>query len=188
METLAISLPHEQVLVARAQADRAAFAEVYDHFFRRVYNYVRYRVNEPDAADDLTAQIFEQVLCHLAEYRPKRGPFAAWLFRIARNRVRDHLRHERRHPQVPLGSLEERIGDHTELADQVAAKQTRARALALVAELKEREREIIALKFGAGLTNRQIADLMDLSESNVGVILYRTLRALRQHLRDDGEE
>jgi RNA polymerase sigma factor (sigma-70 family) len=181
--TLAAAPSDEEILAERAQSDRAAFAAVYDHFFRRVYNYARYRVGDSDAADDVTAQIFEQVLRHLPKYRPQRGLFAAWLFRIARNAVYDYLRQRRRHPQLSLEALTDRVSDQPGPDQQVEERLRWAHLLNLIAMLSEREQEVIALKFGAGLTNRQIAELMKLSESNVGVILYRTLGKLRELLR-----
>jgi RNA polymerase sigma-70 factor (ECF subfamily) len=183
---LATTLSHEEALAVRAQTDRAAFAAVYDHFFRRVYNYVRYRVGEPEAAEDVTAQVFERALRHLPGYRASRGSFAAWLFGIARHAVQDQLRHRRRHPQVSLEAVEDRLSDQSKPDEQVEAAQTRACLLALIATLKQRDQEIIALKFGAGLTNRRIAELTGLSENNVGVILYRTIHALRQKLNAEG--
>lgn len=181
-DTFAMPLSHEEALVARAQADRAAFALVYDHFYRRVYNYVRLRVGHPETTEDITAQVFERALRHLSEYRPDRAPFAAWLFSIARHAVIDHFRQQRRHATLPLEVADERSSEQPELDEQVEEAQTRARVLALVGKLKERDREIIALKFGAGLNNRQIAELAGLTESNVGVILYRTMRTLRREL------
>jgi RNA polymerase sigma-70 factor (ECF subfamily) len=188
LETLTAASSDEQALAKRAQADRAAFAAVYDHFFRRVYNYVRYRVGSPEAADDVTAQIFEQVLRHLPEYQPRRGLFAAWLFRIARNTVYDYLRHHRRHPSLSLEALTDRISDQPGPEQQLEEGLRRAHILDAIAALSEREQEVIALRFGAGLTNRQIADLLKVSESNVGVIVFRTLGKLRQALRAEEHE
>lgn len=191
METIALeasttAIAYELTLATSAQADIAAFAAIYDHFFRRVYNYVRYRVGDAAEADDLTAQVFERVLRHLPSYRAKRGPFAAWLFRIARNTVYDELRRRQRHPWLPLETIHDHIDDQVGPDEEVAAKLERARVLGLIAALPERKREIIALKFGAGLTSRHIADLMKLSESNVGVILYRALNTLRSQLAEGG--
>ncbi|MFQ6101808.1 MAG: sigma-70 family RNA polymerase sigma factor [Anaerolineae bacterium] len=85
-------LPNELALVARATAEPAAFAAIYDHYFPRVYNYVRYRVRDAQTADDITAQVFERALTHIGTFNPERAPFAAWLFGIARNAVNDHFR------------------------------------------------------------------------------------------------
>lgn len=185
MEALAASHRYEENLAARAQTDQASFAAVYDHFFRRVYNYVRYRVGDPASADDVTAQIFERALNHLSEYHSKRGSFAAWLFGIARHAVQDHLRKRRRNPHVPLESVEDRLSDAAGPDQHVEAKQDREYLLGLIASLNEREKEILALKFGASLTNRRIAELIGLKESHVGVILYRTMGKLREKLQGD---
>lgn len=89
-------LPNELALVARATAEPAAFAAIYDHYFPRVYNYVRYRVRDTETADDVTAQVFERALVCIGSYRPERAPFAAWLFAIVRNAVNDYLRAQKR--------------------------------------------------------------------------------------------
>jgi len=84
--TIAV-LPNELALVARATAEPAAFAAIYDHYFPRVYNYVRYRVRDVETADDITAQVFERALVSIGSYRPERAPFSAWLFAIAHNPI-----------------------------------------------------------------------------------------------------
>lgn len=175
-------LPNEQALVACATAEPAAFAAIYDHYFPRVYNYVRYRVGDAEMADDLTAQVFERALVSIGRYRPERGPFAAWLFAIARNAVSDCLRAQRRRRWLSLEVLRDRASTEPQPEEVAIRDETRAELLAAVARLSDRERDLIALKFAAGLTNRRIAKLTGLSESNVGVILYRAMRRLRAEL------
>ncbi len=80
----------ESVLVCRAKTEPRAFADLYDHYFPRVYNYIRYHVRDAETADDITAQVFERALIKISSYRPERASFADWLFAIARNAVRDH--------------------------------------------------------------------------------------------------
>ena len=175
-------LANERALVVRATAEPAAFAAIYDHYFPRVYNYVRYRVGDADVADDLTAQIFERTLMRIGDYRADRGSFAAWLFAIARNAINDHLRAQGRRRWLSLELLRHQASTKPQPEEIVVRDETRAELLAALARLTDRERDLIALKFAAGLTNRRIAELTGLSESNVGVILYRAARRLRVEL------
>ena len=175
-------LPNEAALAARAMAEPAAFVAIYDHYFPRVYNYVRYRVREADAADDTTSEVFERAWSNMGRYRSERAPFAVWLFAIARNAVNDHLRARWRRRWLSLDALRDRPGSDPQPEEIAARNETRARLLLAVAHLSERERDILGLKFGAGLTNRNIGELAGLSESNVGVILYRAVRRLRAEL------
>ena len=105
MDGLVAALPNERILIVQAVAEPAAFGAIYDHYFPRVYNYVRYRVGDAQAADDLTAQVFERVLVKIGGYRPERSPFAAWLFALARNAVNDYFRAQRRHPWLSVEAL-----------------------------------------------------------------------------------
>ena len=178
------ALADELVHVARAIDDPAAFAALYDHYFPRVYNYVRYRVQDPVLSDDLTADVFERTLAHLDTYRPDRAPFGAWLFSIARHVITDHFRAQSRRRWLSFDGLHRQASPDPAPEQIAAANTVRARLLAAVGELPDRERDVLALKFAASLTNRQIAQLTGLSESNVGVILYRSLRRLRDQLQD----
>lgn len=175
-------LPNELALVAQATVEPAAFIAIYDHYFSRVYNYVRYRVRDAETADDVTAQVFERALVSIGSYRPERGPFAPWLFAIARNAVNDHLRAKRRRRWLSLEVLRGQPGNEPQPEEVAIHNETRAELLAAVARLSDRERDLIALKFASGLTNRRIAELTGLSENNVGVILYRAVQRLRAEL------
>jgi RNA polymerase sigma factor (sigma-70 family) len=176
-------LANEAALVARAMAEPAAFSAIYDHYFPRVYNYVRYRVQDAEAADELTAEVFEAIWGKFGSYRPERAPFAAWLFAIARNAINDHLRALSRHPWLSLETLRDKPSLEPQPEQVAIHHETRAELLAALARLSERERDFIALKFAAGLTNRSIAQLTGQSEDNVGVILYRAMRRLQAELR-----
>lgn len=188
MSNFATILPNEPALIKQSMVDASAFAAVYDHYFARIYNYVRYRVQETDTADDLTSHIFERVLVNLDSYRPEKAPFAAWLFAIARNAVNDHLRAQQRRRWLSLERLRDWAGGDPPPGEVVAGREAHHRLLTAVARLGSRERDIIALKFAGGLTNRRIAELTGLTESHVGVILYRTIRRLRTELEAQGVE
>jgi RNA polymerase sigma factor (sigma-70 family) len=181
------ALPNEIALVTQARVDPAAFAAIYDHYFGRVFNYVRYRLPDADSADDVTAQVFERTLNNLDRYQPDKAPFSAWLFAIARNAVNDHLRRQQRR-WMSLDILWNRSSEEPEPGQIVSEQELHHELLAAVAGLRVRERDLIGLKFAAGLTNRRIAELTGLSESNVGIILFRTVRRLRADLEARGVE
>lgn len=182
MEAAIEMMENEAALVKRAVAEPAAFAEIFDYYFPRVYNYVRYRVRDAETTDDITAIVFERALHKIDTYRPERNPFANWLFAIARNAVRDHLRSANRRRVVSLETLSEHASNELLPEELVVRGETHRLIRTAVETLGERDREIIALKFGAGLTNRAIAEMVRLSESNIGVILYRAVRRLRSEL------
>jgi len=183
-----LALPNEAILATQSSTDAAAFAAIYDHYFARVYNYIRYRVQDADLSDDLTAQVFERALLHIGQYQQDKAPLAAWLFTIARNAVNDHFRAQKRRRWLSLDLLREWSSNDPQPGDVIADNDLQDNLLAAVACLGNRERDLIGLKFAAGLTNRAIAELTGLSESNVGIILFRTVRRLRAELEAQGVE
>lgn len=174
--TLALSNEHH--LAAEAAANPTAFAALYDHYFPRIYTYIRYRVGSDAEADDLTAHVFERALTRINAFDPQRAPFGAWLFGIARNAVGNHRRGLWRF--LTLDALRQRPTSSAE--DASIEREEQDRLLGAVAHLSDRERDLIALKYGAGLNNREIAQITALGESNVGVILHRAISRLRQSL------
>lgn len=187
MQSVIAAPDNESLLVKQAQSDTAAFAPIYEFYFPRVYNYIRYRVRDAQLTDDLTAQIFERALANMQRYRADQAPFGAWLFSIARNITSDHFRAQKRRRWLSLDSLFNHAA--TDPPPDVHAAQTdqQKRLLNAVASLAERERDMIALKFAAQFTNRQIADLTHLTEQNVAVILYRAIRQLRVLMQEETE-
>ena len=176
----------DSALAVQAAHSPDAFVEIYRRYYTRVFNYVRYRCEDLETAEDLTAQIFERLLTKIGSYCPERGPFNTWLFAIVRNEVSGQWRNAHRRLWVSIESLWR--WPSQEANPEQAAIQTEAHAdlLAAIQQLDERERDLLGLKFSGRLTNRQIAELTGLSESHVGVILYRAIRQLREEI--SGEE
>ena len=164
------------------QVDASDFAGIYDRFFPKVYNYVRYRVGDAEAADDVVSRIFEKALDRLGSYDPDRAPFDAWLFAIARNAVVDHFR-GRRLGQMSLEEGMEPAGLEPPAQDALELEEFRHELLDALRRLDDRERELLALKFGAGMKSRDIAAHTGLGESHVGVILFRAVKKLQVGLK-----
>lgn len=148
----------------------------YREYLPRVYNFFRYRVGDAALSEDLTADVFEKAWRGRARFQRDLGAFSTWLFTIARNAATDHFRRKRQ--EVPLEAVPE-LQDSTSLEETTQRNDDFAKLNTLLSQLPERERELIALKYGAELTNREIAQLTRLSESNVGTILLRTVEKLR---------
>ncbi len=173
-------LPDERAQVARAKAAPHDFAPLYDHYAPRVYKFFRYRVDDIATAEDLTARTFERALADIGRYQPARGSFAAWLFGIASHTVKEHYRDGKRRQLTPLDEIRELPGDGPPLEQAIVDAETHAQLALAVAQLSDRERELIGLKFAGGLANTDIARITGHTESNVGVILYRSVQKLRR--------
>lgn len=181
-----MNLKEEEKLVKQAKeiksGENRPFGKLYELYQPKVKKYFLSRTGDVKRAEDLTSQTFEKALIGLDSFQWQGIPFAAWLFRIAKNTLYDAFRSEKAKPKVSLEKLppikaKEKRPDEiaSELADQEIVER-------LLLELPQRERDIIYLKFYKGRTNRAIAAHTGLSETNVGTILYRTLRKLRQEL------
>jgi RNA polymerase sigma-70 factor (ECF subfamily) len=149
---------------------------VYSEQMSRVYNYFRYRMGNDALAEDLTSRTFEKAWRARGRYRRDLAGFATWLLRIAHNVAVDHLRSVRDH--APLEEAVDAASGSTP-EDESSRESDFARLAELLTRLPDRERELLALKYGAGANNRAIARLTGLSESNVGTILHRTVQTLR---------
>ncbi len=149
----------------------------------RVYNYFRYRVGDGPVAEDLTSATFEKAWQARGRYRRDLAAFSTWLIVIARNVATDHYRRQR--PHAPLEAAERVPGGTTPEADHLKRADLE-RLSRLLGDLADRERDIVSLKYGAGLTNRAIARHLGLTESNVGTIVHRTIQTLRAGFESEG--
>ncbi|MCX6089441.1 MAG: sigma-70 family RNA polymerase sigma factor [Candidatus Atribacteria bacterium] len=183
-----MTVSNQDEVITDARSDVQAFAMIYDFYFHRVYNYVRYRVRNADTTNELASRIFERVLTKMWSYKTERGSFSSWLFTIAHNIVMDYFREQKRCPSCSLEEMPERVVGHASIEDSLIRKETRIELLQALGQLSDREQNIVALKFWSGLTNRQIAELTGLSESHVGVLLYRAMKRLRNILVGEGGE
>jgi RNA polymerase sigma-70 factor (ECF subfamily) len=153
------------------------FAALYQAELPRIYRFFCYRFAEGPLAEDLTAATFEKAWRGRGRFR-QQAAFSTWLFSIARRVAQDYYRKYRHYTEVTLEEASQ-TPDTAPLEEQVQQRADFAQLSLLLARLAERERELVALKYGGGLTNRAIARLTGLTESNVAVILHRALQSLR---------
>lgn len=162
-----------------------SFEDLYNTYFKRVYAYIFSRVRNHAIAEDLCAASWKNAYEHWASYDEQKGEFTQWIFTIARNQTNMYWRlywvknvfslaEEEQNPvsagNSPLKELE-----------QDSFRQGLTKALG---KLSARERDLVALKFYSGLNNRQIAQLSQLSESNVGTIVNRAITKMRKWMKN----
>ncbi len=162
----------------------AEFEALYRRSRDDVFAYVAGLLRDRSAAEDVTAQAFERAYRRRRTFKPGRGSRRAWLFGIARNAALDELRRRRRGAQLVAEPEDECLVAPHEGAE-VAIRRAALRSA--IDELSPRERELVALKFFAGLTNAEIAGVIGTSETNAGTKLHRVIQKLRRAMSSNAE-
>jgi RNA polymerase sigma-70 factor (ECF subfamily) len=144
---------------------------------KRVYAYVAYRVGAGPDAEDLTSETFERALRYKSSYDSNKGEPVAWLIGIARRCI------EGRPLSLEVSSDRMEASDHQDLAEETVRRLALSGA---VGQLEERDRDLIALRYGADLTARQIAELQGAKTNAVEVALHRALGRLRAQMEGEG--
>jgi RNA polymerase sigma factor (sigma-70 family) len=161
---------------AQAPADME-FERLYRASRDDVYAYVATLLRDRFAAEDVTALAFERAYRRRSSYRRGRGSPRAWLFGIARNAALDELRRRTRSTPVDADPVDETARAHEDEAE-MGARRLAVRAA--LGSLSPRERELVALKFFAGLSNAELAAVIGTSETNAGTRVHRALHKLRE--------
>lgn len=162
-----------------ASASRPAldFEALYRSARDDVFAYVLTLLRDRSAAEDVTALAFERAYRKQRTWDPRKGGERAWVFGIARNAALDELR--RRSRQASLAAEPADL-EAAGLDDHAEASLRRATVRVALATLSPRDREVIALKFHAGLENAELADVLGVSRTNAGTLLHRALTKLRE--------
>ena len=172
----------EAVLVEAARHDPEAFAALYQRYLTPLYRYLYRRLSNAHDAEDLTTQVFIDVLEGLATHRYREGGcFVAWLFTIARRRLVDYYR------QRTVEPLGDPPSPEPSLIAAIEKGEDLERLARLLAQLDEDHQELLRLRFSAGLSFAQISMLDGRSEAAVKMALYRTLDFLREHWEAENE-
>lgn len=166
-------------VVKENTSSRETFARFYDKTMPKVYRYIYYKVNSQQIAEDLTSEVFDKALVNFKKYNQEKASFSTWVLTIAKNTIADYYRAQ---PKVQTVSIDEAVDTPSrepgpeQTAEDNEEKQLLKRC---ISQLPEKEQEIIRLKFTMEMTNRDIAKVIGLTETNVGVMLYRIIRKLR---------
>jgi RNA polymerase sigma-70 factor (ECF subfamily) len=171
----------ETALVRRAQGgDADAVAEIYQLHSPAIFRYFYFRLPDREAAEDLTGAVFLQMIEALPRYEDRGLPFAAWLFRIAHDRLVDH---HRRSAYRQSGSLSEQVEDAAADTEGLAMRSHEEQGLrALISELTGEQRMVVQLRFIEGYNLQETAEVMGKSPGAIKALQHRALRQLARKL------
>ena len=157
------------------------FERIYKEFFKRIYSYIISRTRNDAAAQDIAAAMWEKVFKKLDSFDADKGNISQWLFAVARNEVNMHYRlyHVRKFFNFSDYEDFNPPSGEKEAPELMEAELERQNLLKAMETLSGKERDILALKFYSGLNNREIAVIVNISESNAGTIINRSIAKLR---------
>jgi RNA polymerase sigma factor (sigma-70 family) len=156
--------------------------EWYQAYGQPLYSYLRFHLPSADLAEDLTAEVFLRAIRRFDRFDHTRGSPKAWLFRIAQNVLRDHLRQARRRPVLAIAGLRDLECNAPSPEERLLWEEEVTRLLSAMAQLSPKDREIIGLCYGSDLSVREAGDIVGLSDTAARTRLWRALGRLRKML------
>lgn len=177
---MAMNQAHIDRLVEETQkGNTKAFGELYDVYFSQIHKYVYYKVAK-EHVDDLVGTVFIKAWTKIKKYRRTAYPFSSWLFRIAHNTLVDHYRTHRQ-----FYELEEKISDDSLNPQLLAEKHLNGeRVHQALRKIGKNYQEVVLLKFMNDMSNLEIAQMLETSESNVRTMQFRALKKLKTELQE----
>ncbi len=172
-------------LIAAAKADKTEFVKLYDKYFDQIFKYMLTRVSDVQLAEDLTSEAFIKALENIDKYEWTGKPYSAWLYRVAINEMNKHFNKNKKERTVAMKQWHE-IGDKFDGAD-MEAKTAEDKEIELenlkdlndaLRKLKPAEQDILSLKYFEDLSYKEIADVLNISVTNVGARLNRATNRL----------
>jgi len=159
-----------------AQGDTKAFGELYDRYIDKIYRFIYYKIFVKEIAEDLTSDVFTKAFEKIKSFDPKKGPFSAWIYRIARNAVIDHYR--TRKTTIPIEDIFE-TGEENRTPQELDAVAELAKVTEYLKTLSAKQREIITLRIWDERSYKEIAEIVGSTESGVKMAFSRSIRDLR---------
>ncbi len=155
---------------------------MYDEYHKKIYDFVKRRVTNHEVSEDLTSEIFEKILKNIDDFQWQGITVSAWIFRIARNHIIDYYRKENKHKgDKSLDDVAHFIESQSPTVDaELEHKESEKSLYLAMQQLKEEEQYMIFYKFYEDLPNKDVAQILGMSETNVGTKLHRLKKKLEE--------
>ncbi|WP_287154255.1 sigma-70 family RNA polymerase sigma factor [Candidatus Solincola tengchongensis] len=166
----------EELARRTAEGDLEAFGAIYRTLLDPLYGYFFWNLSSGAEAEDLTEEVFLRCLVHIGKYDPGKAPFRAWVFRIARNLLVDHLRRSARREAKKAREMEGH--EETPPGEDLEEEERRRAVREALRELPPTQRQVVIMKYFTGMNNAEVASALGKSEGAVNAIQHRALRKL----------
>ena len=168
-----------QIIRDYQQGNLEEFTKLYDFYIKKIYDFIYYRTQHRETAEDITSKTFIKALDNMDKFNPNSGTFKAWLYCIARNTVIDHYRTQKK--DVDIDNVFNLANDEDMVRD-VDAKMKIETIKEYMEKLKPQERDIIILRVWDQLSYKEISEVLNKSEASIKMMFSRTMIKLRQEM------
>lgn len=168
----------EVELILKSRENIEHFRKVYEFYLPKIFGYCYNRLPNRTIAEDITSKVFHDAVKQIDNYEPRDGVrFGAWLYRIAHNKIVDHIRKESKRNHTELNDL---IGSESPNHERdVVVSEAQVKVANVLAKLAPRYQQVLSLRFYSELDISEIAAIMKLKENNVSVLLHRATKSFK---------
>ena len=169
----------------KSQGDIEFLETIYRQYYKNVYNYISFRINDHFDAEELSSLVFEKAIRGYKGYNAN-FPMEAWLIGIAKNTIIDYLRKKKHKSFTSLDSIIQLISPSKQPEEVIISNEEHRKLMTAMAKLKDKERQILSMKFATDLKHKEIAEILGISDSRVGVTAHRALKKLKKLIESEG--
>lgn len=177
-------IENEQRLIEKAKQNSAEFRPLYEHYYKPIFLFVLRRTGDKEITADITSQVFLKALQGIGKYTHQGVPFSAWLYRIAINEVNMFFRKQKNERFVTV-EAESLVHLHEELTGELSVDNLKDRLGDMLQKLPEGELQLIELRFFEKLSFKEIAQMLEITEVNAKVKVYRSLDKLKKYFKNE---
>jgi RNA polymerase sigma-70 factor (ECF subfamily) len=168
--------------VVSTESDEVVITRLYEEHYKRIVRYICAHINDQSEAENLGGDVFLKALKSLKSYRGRPEQMLAWLFKIAHNLVVDYIRKRGKQKNISLNKLD--VSDQRSVAEAVETTMEFESLLKALKQLTPSQREVIGLRFFAGLSSSEVSRIMGKRNGAVRVMQFSAIKALRNLMYD----
>ncbi len=186
MKKKTLSAEDQELLAKKNNLEKKDYALIYDTHYKKIYSFVRSRVSTNEDAEDITSLVFERVLKKLDDFKWQGVSLTSWIYRIAKNLIIDHYRSSNKYSKnTSLEKVEDFLVSTDKNLDKILIdSEEEIKLFGTLNKFSSQDQFLVYYKFFEELSNKDIAKVMDMSESNVGTKLHRIRTKLKKIMED----